>query len=86
MYQAKGAGATRSRSSGASRSSRCERLSLSSRLRKAIERDELVLHWQPIVDPRDGALRKAEALVRWDDPSRGLVCPTSSSRLPRRRA
>jgi diguanylate cyclase (GGDEF)-like protein/PAS domain S-box-containing protein len=75
MYQAKARGRnTVAVFSGEARQSR-ERLSLPSRLRRAIERDELVLHWQPIVDPRDGTLRKAEALVRWDDPSRGLVAP-----------
>jgi diguanylate cyclase (GGDEF)-like protein/PAS domain S-box-containing protein len=52
-----------------------ERLSMTSRLRKALVRDELLLHWQPIVDPRDGALRKLEALIRWQDPFRGLVMP-----------
>jgi diguanylate cyclase (GGDEF)-like protein/PAS domain S-box-containing protein len=52
-----------------------ERLSMTSRLRKALDRDELIVHWQPIVDPRDGALRKLEALVRWQDPFRGLVMP-----------
>jgi diguanylate cyclase (GGDEF)-like protein len=75
MYQAKARGRnTVAIYSGEAHQSR-ERLSLSTRLRRAIERDELVLHWQPIVDPRDGLLRKAEALVRWDDPSRGLVPP-----------
>jgi diguanylate cyclase (GGDEF)-like protein/PAS domain S-box-containing protein len=52
-----------------------ERLSMTSRLRKALDRGELILHWQPIVDPRDGELRKLEALVRWEDPFRGLVMP-----------
>jgi diguanylate cyclase (GGDEF)-like protein/PAS domain S-box-containing protein len=75
MYQAKARGRnTVAIFSGEAQQSR-ERLSLSTRLRRAIERDELVLHWQPIVDPRDGILRKAEALVRWDDPSRGIVPP-----------
>ena len=52
-----------------------ERLSMTSRLRKALARNELMLHWQPIVDPRDGALSKLEALIRWQDPFRGLVMP-----------
>jgi diguanylate cyclase (GGDEF)-like protein/PAS domain S-box-containing protein len=75
MYQAKARGRNAvAVYSGEAHQSR-ERLSLSTRLRRAIERDELVLHFQPIVDPRDGLLRKAEALVRWDDPKRGLVPP-----------
>ena len=52
-----------------------ERLSMTSRLRKALARNEFVLHWQPMVDPRDGALGKLEALIRWQDPFRGLVMP-----------
>jgi diguanylate cyclase (GGDEF)-like protein/PAS domain S-box-containing protein len=75
MYQAKARGRnTVAVYSGEGHQSR-DRLSLSTRLRRAIARDELVLHFQPIVDPRDGTLRKTEALVRWDDPDRGLVAP-----------
>lgn len=53
-----------------------ERLSMTSRLRKAITRGEFVLHWQPIVDPSDRSLQKLEVLVRWQDPLRGLVYPS----------
>jgi len=75
MYQAKARGRnTVAVYSGEAHQSR-ERLSLSTRLRRAIERDELVLHFQPIVEPRDGLVRKVEGLVRWDDPKRGLVSP-----------
>jgi predicted signal transduction protein with EAL and GGDEF domain len=52
-----------------------ERLSMTSRLRKAITRGEFVLYWQPIVDPADGSLKKLEVLIRWQDPLRGLVLP-----------
>ncbi|MCW3006784.1 MAG: hypothetical protein JWP17_1410 [Solirubrobacterales bacterium] len=53
-----------------------ERLSLSTRLRRAISSDELVLHWQPIVSLVDGSVTAVEALVRWQDPDRGLLPPT----------
>jgi diguanylate cyclase (GGDEF)-like protein len=44
-------------------------------LRKAIERDEFVLHFQPRVDTFSGELRSLEALVRWMHPERGMVPP-----------
>lgn len=52
-----------------------ERLGRKERLQAAIENDELVLYYQPIVDLRDQHLAGAEALVRWDHPERGLVPP-----------
>jgi diguanylate cyclase (GGDEF)-like protein/PAS domain S-box-containing protein len=52
-----------------------DRLSLTTRLRHAVERGDLRLHWQPIVAPSDGSLHAVEALVRWLDPARGLVAP-----------
>jgi diguanylate cyclase (GGDEF)-like protein len=75
MYAAKGAGRNGVTVYTGDPHEPLERLSMTSRLRKALDRDELVLHWQPIVDPRDGALRKLEALIRWQDPFRGLVMP-----------
>ena len=52
-----------------------ERLMLKSRLRKAFEKDELRVHYQPKVSLRDGAIVGAEALVRWELTDRGIVLP-----------
>jgi diguanylate cyclase (GGDEF)-like protein/PAS domain S-box-containing protein len=51
------------------------RLSLSTRLRKAVEQQNWELHYQPIVDLADGSMVGVEALIRWNDPSGGLVPP-----------
>ncbi|MBI5782201.1 MAG: EAL domain-containing protein, partial [Gammaproteobacteria bacterium] len=52
-----------------------QRLALLGELRHAIDRGELVLHYQPKIDLRTGKPIGAEALVRWRHPSRGLVPP-----------
>jgi diguanylate cyclase (GGDEF)-like protein len=52
-----------------------DRLALENDLRKALERHELELHYQPKVDVRNGATTGMEALVRWRHPVRGLVVP-----------
>ncbi|MEX2202528.1 MAG: EAL domain-containing protein [Actinomycetota bacterium] len=51
------------------------RLSLSTRLRKAVEQENWELHYQPIVDLGDGTMVGVEALIRWNDPGGGLVPP-----------
>ena len=50
-------------------------LSFTTQLRKAVEREEWVLHYQPIVDLASGTMAGVEALVRWRDPNGGLIPP-----------
>ena len=52
-----------------------ERIDLEADLRAGISRDELIVHYQPIVDLRTERIVGFEALVRWQHPQRGLVPP-----------
>jgi diguanylate cyclase (GGDEF)-like protein len=52
-----------------------EHLKLEAALYEGMERDELVLHYQPIVDLATGRTAGAEALVRWQHPDEGLLMP-----------
>lgn len=51
------------------------RLTLEAELQQAVERDELLIHYQPIVELASGVTVGAEALVRWEHPDRGLLYP-----------
>jgi diguanylate cyclase (GGDEF)-like protein/PAS domain S-box-containing protein len=53
-----------------------ERLRMSSGLRKALVREEFILHYQPQIDIASGALIGAEALIRWIHPEMGMVPPS----------
>jgi diguanylate cyclase (GGDEF)-like protein/PAS domain S-box-containing protein len=52
------------------------RLEVENDLRRAIEQEEFVVHYQPMVDLQTGELWGLEALVRWDHPERGLLQPS----------
>jgi diguanylate cyclase (GGDEF)-like protein len=50
-------------------------LLLENKLRRAVEKDEFVLHYQPKIDLANGRISGLEALIRWNDPETGLVPP-----------
>jgi diguanylate cyclase (GGDEF)-like protein/PAS domain S-box-containing protein len=52
-----------------------QRLELEAELRRAIDGDELRLHYQPEIDLATGEVAGFEALVRWEHPTRGLLAP-----------
>ncbi|MFL6133586.1 MAG: putative bifunctional diguanylate cyclase/phosphodiesterase [Nocardioidaceae bacterium] len=76
MYQAKGVGA-----GGYAvfhpemHAGLVERVRLESDLRTAVEQNQFVIHYQPMISMRSGEITGTEALVRWQHPERGLVSP-----------
>ncbi|WP_414576788.1 putative bifunctional diguanylate cyclase/phosphodiesterase [Anabaena sp. CCY 9402-a] len=52
-----------------------ERLALENELRGALERNEIIVYYQPLIDLPSGEIKAVEALVRWQHPTRGLVSP-----------
>ncbi len=75
MYEVKQAGRGGIASYGGDSRHTLARLSLTSKLRRALQRDDFVVHYQPIVEPAGGDLVALEALVRWQDAERGIVGP-----------
>lgn len=76
MFRAKDLGRNRTESFGAAmREKAMARLSIEHDLRGAVDRDEMVVHYQPVVDLGSGRIVGAEALVRWDHPGLGLLSP-----------
>jgi diguanylate cyclase len=75
MYTAKGTHAGVAYFDPESASHSREQLALAGQLRAAIERDELVLHYQPKLTMRDGTVHGVEALIRWCHPDRGMIPP-----------
>jgi predicted signal transduction protein with EAL and GGDEF domain len=51
------------------------KLTLENQLRRALDDEEFILHYQPKIDLASGKLTGAEALIRWNDPDTGLVPP-----------
>ncbi len=52
-----------------------EHMKLEGELHRALEREEFVLHYQPIIETSSGLVKSAEVLLRWQHPERGLVAP-----------
>lgn len=76
MYGAKNSGRGRvERYSSEMRASVAERLDLEADLRFALQRDELDLVYQPVVDLQSGRISGAEALIRWTHPEHGMILP-----------
>ena len=76
MYRAKERGRARCELFDAEmRAGALRRLEVERDLRHALERDEMVLHYQPVVSLRTGEVTGLEALLRWRHPERGLLDP-----------
>ncbi len=54
---------------------RAHRMQVETALRRALRDDELRLHYQPIMEVATGRVTRAEALLRWHDPEKGMVLP-----------
>lgn len=76
MYEAKSKGKARYAAFDPIMDTRAwERLQMETDLRRAIERNEFRVHYQPVVELQTGRIVEVEALVRWQHPQRGLISP-----------
>jgi diguanylate cyclase (GGDEF)-like protein/PAS domain S-box-containing protein len=76
MYRAKEGGRSRCVLFDAEmRAAAMQRLEIERDLRQALDRDELALYYQPVVNLRSGEINGLEALVRWRHPERGMLDP-----------
>ena len=76
MYRAKDRGRARwEMFDNAMRASAVDRLDIENALRRALERHELRVFYQPLIDLRTGLIDGVEALLRWEHPERGLLLP-----------
>ena len=78
MYEAKRKGKNRFHMFDAARDTEIEKLNIQqSRIEQALLKHEFVLHYQPKVNMRTGAVVGVEALIRWQNPDHGLMLPGS---------
>ena len=75
MFRSKQAGPGGSFMHAASDADSLGKLSLSTRLRKAVENQSWMLHYQPLIDLFTGGMVGVEALIRWPEPGGGLIPP-----------
>lgn len=76
MYRAKETGGSSYHIYSASMNENAkEKLKIENRLRRAVEKEELLLHYQPQVNAMTGQIVGGEALLRWESPEHGLVSP-----------
>jgi diguanylate cyclase (GGDEF)-like protein len=77
MYKAKTSGAGQHVYSCLDEADTDTRLKTVEELRTALASDQILVHYQPKVDLATGEVTSVEALVRWQHPQRGLLCPES---------